>query len=179
MAWPSRSSDLNPIKRVWDALGKVNPRMVKSWTHGTAMGQVADAHAGFWVPYGSIFHHVQKWGNVSAMQKGCEICYVQYEDMKQDCVAQVKQIAEYLDCPLSETTYQDIADACSFENLKTACENNKDQTYHNHWIDGSSGFFRKGQPGDWKNWFTVAQSDEFDRQYELEMKKHPYCGCPV
>ncbi|XP_067668060.1 sulfotransferase 1C2-like [Haliotis asinina] len=130
------------------------------------------------VPYGSIFHHVEKWGNVPAMHKGFEICHVQYEDMKQDCVAQVRKIAEYLDRPLPESTYQEIADACSFENLKIACEKTKDQTFHKPWRDGASGYFRKGQTGDWKNWFTVAQSEEFDRLYELEMKKYPNLWMP-
>ncbi|XP_046574259.1 sulfotransferase 1C2-like [Haliotis rubra] len=95
------------------------------------------------VPHGSIFDHVKGWENVSDVHQGFEICSVQYEDMKQDCVAQIRKIAEYLDRPLPETTYQEIADACSFENLKNACEKNKDQTYHNTWQDGSSGYFRK------------------------------------
>ncbi|XP_046574315.1 sulfotransferase 1A2-like [Haliotis rubra] len=79
-------------------------------------------------------------------------------------------MAEYLDRPLPEEKYQEIADACSFKNLKNANEKNKDQTFHNRWQDGSSGYFRKGQAGDWKNWFTKAQSEEFDRQCELKMK---------
>ncbi|XP_046574261.1 sulfotransferase 1A1-like [Haliotis rubra] len=97
------------------------------------------------VPYGSIFHHVKEWKRVSEVHKGFEICYVQYEDMKQDCVAQIRRMAEYLDRPLPEEKYQEIADACSFKNLKNANEKNKDQTFHNRWQDGSSGYFRKGE----------------------------------
>ncbi|XP_067668063.1 uncharacterized protein [Haliotis asinina] len=131
------------------------------------------------VPFGSIVDHVMEWENVSSLHKGFEICSVKYEDMKQDSVAQIRRMAEYLNRPLPEGKYQEIAEACSFKNLKNVCEKTKDQTYHNPWQEGSSGYFRKGQIDDWKNWFTVAQSEEFDRKYQLKMKKNPHCGCPV
>ncbi|XP_067670042.1 sulfotransferase 1C2-like [Haliotis asinina] len=123
------------------------------------------------VPFGSIFDHVNEWENITTVDDGLDICIVQFEDMKQDCVAEIRRMAEYLDRPLPEETYQDIAEACSFNNLKEASEKVKDQTYHIPWEEGTSGYFRKGISGDWKNWFTVAQSEAFDRKQELKMKQ--------
>ncbi|XP_046574282.1 sulfotransferase 1B1-like [Haliotis rubra] len=95
--------------------------------------------------------------------------------MKQNCVNEVRRMAEYLDRPLPEKTYVEIAEACSFINLKHANEKIKDQTYHFQWQQGKSGYFRKGKTGDWKNYFTVAQSEKFEKIYEAKINKpFPY-----
>ncbi|XP_067670029.1 sulfotransferase 2B1-like [Haliotis asinina] len=122
-------------------------------------------------PFGSILEHERQWRSV----KDIDVCRVQFEELKQDSVSIVKRLAEYLERPLSKETYSAIAEACGFENLKQASEKIKDQTYHNNWQQGSSGYFRKGQSGEWKKWFTVAQSERFDRLYEETLnEKFPY-----
>ncbi|XP_067670034.1 sulfotransferase 1C2A-like [Haliotis asinina] len=121
-------------------------------------------------PCGSYFTYRLQMSTISDTYKGFEVCTVRYEDMKAHCAREIKRMAEYLGRPLPEQIYRDISEACSFKNLKNACETMKDQTYHYKWQDGSSGYFRKGECGDWKNFFTVAQSERFDKMYEEKMQ---------
>ncbi|XP_046550454.1 sulfotransferase 1C2-like [Haliotis rubra] len=124
------------------------------------------------VVFGSIFDYILDW-NKAAEQ--FNICQVQYEDMKKNCSKEIRRMAEYLDRPLPEKTYVEIAEACSFSNLKHANEKIKDQTYHFQWQQGTSGYFRKGKSGGWRNWFTVAQSERFNEIYKSKFNKpFPY-----
>ncbi|XP_067668056.1 sulfotransferase 1C2-like [Haliotis asinina] len=125
-----------------------------------------------YIPYGSIFDYIRDWWKTAEQYN---ICQVHYKDMKQNCVNEIRRMAEYLDRPLSQKTYVEIAEACSFGNLKHANEKLKDQTYHIQWQPGTSGYFRKGKTGDWKNYFTVAQSEKFEKIYEARLNKpFPY-----
>ncbi|XP_046574274.1 sulfotransferase 1B1-like isoform X2 [Haliotis rubra] len=125
-----------------------------------------------YMAHGSIFNYICDWWKTAEQYS---ICQVQYKDMKQNCVNEVRRMAEYLDRPLPEKTYVEIAEACSFINLKHANEKIKDQTYHFQWQQGTSGYFRNGKTGDWKNYFTVAQSEKFEKIYEAKLNKpFPY-----
>ncbi|XP_048247070.1 sulfotransferase 1C2-like [Haliotis rufescens] len=156
-------------QQVW----KDNPFGKRSYT-GT-WDDFIDLYLDGSFPGGSYFEHTVEWNNISKAHKDFEICRLQYEDLKKDCVQEIRRMADYLGRRLPDQTYQAISDACSFKNLKHANEKIKDQTYHFNWQDGSSGYFRKGITGDWKNWFTVAQSERFDKVYEERLKEtFPY-----
>ncbi|XP_046574275.1 sulfotransferase 1C2-like isoform X3 [Haliotis rubra] len=163
------SSFNQTTKQVW----KDNPVAKPSYT-GT-WDDFIDIFLNGAFPGGPYFEHTLEWTNISEVHENFQMCSVHYEDMKKDCVSEIRRMADYLGRPLSEKTYQDISEACSFKKLKHANEKLKDQTYHFQWNDDSSGYFRKGITGDWKNWFTVAQSERFDKVYEERLKeKFPY-----
>ncbi|XP_046365342.2 sulfotransferase 1B1-like isoform X1 [Haliotis rufescens] len=127
------------------------------------------------VTFDSILGHVLAWSRIPELHPAVPYCHVQFEDLKQDDVAEVRKLSQFLGRPLADKVYVEIAEACRFDKLKHASENLKDQTFHNRWNKGSTGYFRKGETGDWKNWFTVAQSDSFDKAYEETFKqKFPY-----
>ncbi|XP_071086086.1 sulfotransferase 1C2-like [Haliotis cracherodii] len=152
--------------QVWKDDSNVTCSFTGSWDDFLSLYQNG------YVAFGSIFDYIFDWKKTAEQYS---ICQVQFKDMKQNCVNEIRRMAEYLNRPLPEETYVEIAEACSFSNLKHANENIKDQTYHSKWQQGSSGYFRKGKTGDWKNWFTVAQSEKFDKIYESKLNKSfPY-----
>ncbi|XP_067670562.1 sulfotransferase 1C2-like [Haliotis asinina] len=125
-----------------------------------------DAHIKGNVPYDSVLNHSLCWNRFPQDHPDIPFLQVHFEDLKKDDVKEVKRLAEFINRPLPHKVYEQIAEACSFSKLKHAHEHTKDQTFHNKWREGSSGYFRKGEAGDWKNWFTVEQSERFDRVYQ-------------
>lgn len=104
---------------------------------------------------------------VAAAEKNPDfVTMVFFEDLKLTPEKEIAKLAKFLDVPYNDEFVHEIADKCSFTKLK------------NHKLDGTAEFaknfestlFRKGQIGDWKTWFTVAQNEQFDQIYDREMK---------
>ena len=98
------------------------------------------------------------------------ILFVQYEDMVKDPETMVLRISEFLGKQLSETQISRIAKLVSFDAMKenASLSSSIQQTI----LDTSKGsFMRKGKIGDWKNYFTHKQSEEFDAVFQNFVKE--------
>ncbi|GFO29622.1 sulfotransferase [Plakobranchus ocellatus] len=83
----------------------------------------------------------------------------------QNTSAEIKRIAKFIGCPADDSLVNQIVHKSSFDNMrKTKGEN---ETFDGNF---SPVMYRKGKVGDWKNWFTVAQSEQFDAVFEQEMQ---------
>uniref|UniRef100_A0A3Q7IDC7 Sulfotransferase n=1 Tax=Solanum lycopersicum TaxID=4081 RepID=A0A3Q7IDC7_SOLLC len=91
-----------------------------------------------------------------------------YEEIKKKPKVQLKRLVEFLECPNSTEeencgVVDEILKMCNFENLKNLEVNTNGQfstgeTYNL--------FFRKGEIGDWKNYFTRKKSDKLNHTIE-------------
>ncbi|KAM3932691.1 sulfotransferase 6B1-like [Leptodactylus fuscus] len=107
------------------------------------------------VCYGQYFDYVVAWEehfNDKTMMA------ITFEDMKEDFLAVLKKISEFLQFSLSEEQINLVASRTSFNSMK-----GKSESTH-----GKLGetFFRKGEIGDWKNSFTEEQSKAVDTMFE-------------
>ena len=80
----------------------------------------------------------------------------------------MRVIAEFLGKDLSQETIDRIAGQCSFSEMKRNPATNYTQ-FAARWKPNSTEFIRKGEVGDWKNYFTTQQNEAFDKQYEKRM----------
>lgn len=117
-----------------------------------------------------------------------QVLELHFEDMKTNLTAVVERVAQFLNKELSKDTIDDIAEKCSFKNLKAADATLKGipekcfshltvEEIEQHKKHKMPSFFRKGEVGDWKNHFTVAESEQFDRLLEEELKDNKYMQC--
>ncbi|XP_067680753.1 sulfotransferase 1C4-like [Haliotis asinina] len=120
------------------------------------------------VPYSSWFDFELEWEKELSAHPEMNVHHVHYEDMKRDPVKSVKGIASFLGRDVSDETCAEIAEACGFNKLRQAYSEFKGEKLRGEWKNGT-GIFRKGEVGDWKNWFTVAQSERFDQEYAARM----------
>ncbi|OMO72986.1 hypothetical protein COLO4_27327 [Corchorus olitorius] len=83
-----------------------------------------------------------------------KVLFLEYEHVKREPWVHVRQLAEFLELPLSaeeenEGIVEKIVKLCSFENLSNLDVNKivKEEKIKKHFIN-SPDFFRKGQVGD-------------------------------
>ncbi|CAH1778420.1 unnamed protein product [Owenia fusiformis] len=113
---------------------------------------------------GSWFSHVGDWWKKE--KENPNVLFLTYERSKRDLESTVRRISEFLGRDLTADVIQSIVDQCCFNVMKE----HKGSVAKDIMREGAHGFYRKGEVGDWKNWFTVAQSEKFDAVYQEKMK---------
>ncbi|CAH1245938.1 SULT1C2 [Branchiostoma lanceolatum] len=110
------------------------------------------------VPYGDYCDHLLGWWQ---MCDDPHFLFLKYEDMKRDLLSAVKTIVAFLDVELEESALTAVAEACTFDNMKTEMANSE--------IPEIRMLPRKGIVGDWKNMFSPEQNKAFDTWYEKKL----------
>ena len=77
-----------------------------------------------------------------------------YEDMKKDQVVNMKKVARFFGKELKNEQVSLLVDHLSFEKMKN--NNAVNSEIHRNWLfcDDKEAFIRKGEIGDWRNYFT-------------------------
>ena len=104
--------------------------------------------------FGDWFSHTLGWWSQSRVSKN--LLLVTYEEMKSNFAATIQKISKFLDKDLSAKALKVIEDNTSFSAMKGQSSGFDDVK------EAGPKFFRKGEVGDWKNYFTVAQNEQFD-----------------
>lgn len=119
--------------------------------------------------YGNYFDHLRSYTKAKKEGKS-KILIVKYEDVLKDKAGQVRRIADFCQKTLSEDAIERIVKHTSFSEMKgNVAVNNQAPTMTA--IDAKiSPFMRKGEVGDWKNHFTVAQNELMNKYIEKEME---------
>ncbi|KAK3603259.1 hypothetical protein CHS0354_007590 [Potamilus streckersoni] len=121
------------------------------------------------VDYGSLFDYTLDWENVIQHHPDYPIHVIRYEDMKEDSIKETRRLARFLNVKADDRLIQNISEACNFDRMKQD-KDSIDKEIADEWRDQQLGMYRKGQVGDWKNWFTVAQNELFDAVSAKKMK---------
>ncbi|XP_069463134.1 sulfotransferase 2A1-like isoform X2 [Ambystoma mexicanum] len=119
------------------------------------------------VIYGSWFDHVSGW---LKMKDQATILLMSYEGMLQDPRGSVLKICKFLGRDLDDAAIDSVVENTSFIKLKNNQMSNYSLLSDEYMHHKKGSFFRKGISGDWKNYFTVAQSEQLDHLFQEKMK---------
>nr|XP_056719123.1 sulfotransferase 1C2-like [Euleptes europaea] len=111
------------------------------------------------VAWGSWFDHVRGWWEAKDRHP---ILYLFYEDMKEDLAREIRKVAQFLDVELPGPLLEKIVQHTTFANMKANPMANYSTVPTSLMDPAVSTFMRKGNVGDWKENFTVAQSERLD-----------------
>ncbi|PIK58211.1 putative sulfotransferase 1C2A [Apostichopus japonicus] len=122
------------------------------------------------LPHGDWFEHNIYWWE---RRNEPNVLFIKYEDMKKDLRASVLQVSQFLAKSLTDEQLDNICENVTFNNMRKNPNVNPDSEggLGTNWKKSNANhltFLRKGIVGDWKNWFTVTQSEKFD---ELSRQK--------
>uniref|UniRef100_A0A8C4XH25 Sulfotransferase n=1 Tax=Erpetoichthys calabaricus TaxID=27687 RepID=A0A8C4XH25_ERPCA len=127
-------------------------------------------HAGTWDDFFESFLS----GNVVSMHQGIRwvsLMMCQFLPIFQDPMREVERVARFLGHTLDNGTIQEIVKHTSFNMMKDNPMTNFSRMPTCIVDVRISPFMRKGQVGDWKNHFTVAQNQRFEEEYRRRMAK--------
>ncbi|KAI5935978.1 sulfotransferase 2B1 [Manis javanica] len=122
------------------------------------------------VQFGSWFDHIKGW---IRMQGKENFLFITYEELQQDLHGSVQRICQFLGRPLDSEALSSVVVHSAFNAMKANAMSNFTLLPPSLLDQRRGAFLRKGVCGDWKNHFTVAQSEAFDRVYREQMRGLP------
>lgn len=121
------------------------------------------------VPYGPIWRHYSEfWEH----RDDSNIFIISYEELQKDIKSCIERIASFLGKSLNEDEINKIAVHCSFDSMSRNSSVN-----YEHWDDlgirkkDSEKFMRKGQVGDWQNYFTSDMNERMEKWIKEHFEK--------
>ena len=109
------------------------------------------------VGFGPYFDHILPWWQPS--RNDGHILFLKYEDMKHDHAGGVARLASFLDLEVDPQLIETVVTLSSFQSMTSNENTNFD------WIPQKADkpkHFRKGDIGDWRNYFSPEQSRQMD-----------------
>ncbi|KAG8434053.1 hypothetical protein GDO86_012428, partial [Hymenochirus boettgeri] len=120
------------------------------------------------VLFGSWFDHVKGWMQMAGKEN---FFYITYEELQQDLRGSVVRICKFLGKELNDEEIDSVVKHSTFNTMKENKMCDSSLLVDEHFNQNKGTLMRKGICGDWKNHFTVAQNEYFDKVYQEKMKE--------
>ena len=107
--------------------------------------------------WGDYFEHVTEWYKFLTDHKNALI--LRYEEMKTDLKGHVGKIAEFTGKKITDEVIDIIVERVTFKNMTNDKALNEEEGTEEYFKLDRAKFIRKGEIGDWKNYFNAEQNE--------------------
>ncbi|OWF44128.1 sulfotransferase family cytosolic 1B member 1-like [Mizuhopecten yessoensis] len=118
--------------------------------------------------YNSWFEHAKAWQKFMMDNPDYPVFVISFEEMKKDLRSSIGRLADFIGVEHESTFLDEVTRRCEFISVIQEKTNMSDKMKDIS-RDGKNPFYRKGEVGDWRNWFTVAQNELFDKRHENDV----------
>ena len=98
------------------------------------------------------------------------LCVLFFEEMKRDQAPSIRKVARFLDKNLTDVQIDALVSHLSFKNFQRNPAVNKEDLRDMAFRDKDGVFIRKGEIGDWKNYFNDDMNKRMDEAIEKYLK---------
>lgn len=147
-----------------------NPKdTLVSYFHFYRMNSTLNNFAGTWDEFFEMYKEKHLWGgdildfNIGwwNLRHLDNVLILKYEDMKVEPEDAIRTVGDFLGKELSKEDVEEIVEKSSFSSMKQDPKFNGASVQR--YDTKVSSFMRKGEVGDWKNYFSEEQSDYVDQ----------------
>ncbi|RNA22333.1 sulfotransferase 1C2 [Brachionus plicatilis] len=110
------------------------------------------------------------WSHVDSFVTLPNTFLVIYENLIKKPNETIKSLGEFLGKNLNESEIEFLIESTSFKKMKEAEKTFKDDSRHSKIFKSDLIFFRKGEIGDWKNYFDEVMSKRIEAVVEKNLK---------
>jgi len=122
-------------------------------------------------PFGVWGEHVLKWIRKTS---GDDLLLVQYEDMLEDSSRELKRVLSFVGMEIQDKAVNQASEASSFDNMRESEKAHHDKALGLDDSDSSRRFIRKGERGDWRNFFNEYCHERFLRVHGEALRRMGY-----
>ncbi|XP_065065255.1 sulfotransferase 1E1-like [Rhopilema esculentum] len=98
------------------------------------------------------------------------VCLLFYEELKADLAGNTRKVAKFLGKEITEEQVAVLVDHLSFKKMKENISVNHEDSQDRKIMNKEGSFMRKGEVGDWKNYFTEEMNKRMDEAIEKYFK---------
>ncbi|KAL4224158.1 Sulfotransferase [Mactra antiquata] len=120
--------------------------------------------------YGKYTDYLKGFETAIKQGVGFPLHVMYFEDLKSNGLEELDKLLKFLKIDLDTELRKDIIHKCRFDQMVNKNWDATNFMFHEAKEFTTKGFMRKGSVGNWKTWFTVAQNEAFDKQWNSEME---------
>ncbi len=116
-------------------------------------------------PFWPFWENIRSWWQIRDLPN---VKLLHFAELKQDMPGQIRSIAQFLDIPIEESSWDNLLEYCSFKWMKE----NAVRTVPlggAFWDAGAQVFIHKGKNGRWKETLTDSDCAAYEQRAESEL----------
>jgi len=110
---------------------------------------------------GFVCDYLREWERGVKGNQNINICVISYEDLQENPLREVRKLSKFLEKGHDEGFLEKVIQETHIDNMRRVKTGGGNPV--------RKALYRKGEVGDWKNYFTVADSEWFDHIIRVRM----------